>query len=126
MLSKSDLLRYVSDFHSKGQSAFSLCDLIQPFSTQQLNDYLFDNVYFSLGLNRGKGKGVMYGLSHISLRQSFFNDLPLASRLALIDQKFSAFGLWDLLKPVFSLDTNQDMALIDVSDIGAGHSVYLL
>lgn len=88
------------------------------FSLEELEDFLWLPSHFSLNFRKKKGQGILYGLSHAKLRQSFFNQLFFSDR----KEQFCKKLLFSELNCFFpSLDT-----LKDVTDIGMGSSVYKL
>jgi len=88
------------------------------FSLTDLEDFLLLPSHFSLNFRKKKGQGILYGLSHAKLRQSFFNKISFLDRKEAFLKKL----LFSELNSFFpSLDT-----LKEVTDIGMGSSVYRL
>ena len=93
------------------------------FSLSDLEQFIVTDTQFQLSMNKVTGKGILYGVDHVRVRQAVFNGLPLAMRLAIMCQKIKRLALWPCLRaydPGFSEET-----LADVQDIGAVHSVYV-
>ena len=93
------------------------------FSLSDLEQFIVTDTQFQLSMNKVTGKGILYGVEHVRVRQAVFNGLPLAVRLAIMCQKIKRLALWPCLRaydPGFSEETLQD-----VQDIGAVHSVYV-
>lgn len=100
---------------------------LEPFNLNDLLLYLTDDTQFDLELKKEKGKGVLYGFQHTRLRADVVNGLPDPVRLEILTRKIEAtdvfskkrlkdFGLYDA-------KSFRD-AVVDIQDIGMGHSVY--
>jgi len=97
------------------------------FELRDICYYLLTDSKFNLSLNRPKGQGLLYGLTHANIRRSIFNELPFGVRKHVVAEKCRHFGIFDILNelPFFSEDVEWDEEHIDdVQDIGMGHSVY--
>lgn len=87
-----------------------------PFSESYIWDRLCDPQHFSIEFNKIKGQGYLYGRDLAVMRQQLFNCLPQSERLTLFNQKCEAMDL--------EIDRGQKHRLVNVTDIGMGHSVY--
>ncbi len=86
---------------------------LEPFTAQDFESYLNSPSQFEFSLKKVRGQHILYGPAHAKARQAFFNELPQDQRCTLLVSKLDAQNL-----PNFEL--------IDVQDIGVGHSVYAL
>ncbi len=96
-----------------------------PFTMKDILLFLLDPSQFNLSLKKEAGCGLLYGHDHVKLRQTFINLLPHEIRFHCLMKKFSycrlSSKLSAFLKPVSTLPE-----ILDILDIGAGHSVYLV
>ncbi len=91
-------------------------------SDSEWRSFLEHDTVFQLSLNREPGRSILYGLDHVRCRQSFFNQMPVFLRIAVFKEKIAAI---DLEPGFLSLDSRCSLnQLIDVCDIGMGHSIY--
>ena len=74
-------------------------------------------------MNRQPGHSILYGLDHVTFRRELFNSMPLPLRLAIFKKKVEAL---ELESGFTQFDSNCVLdQLVNVEDIGMGHSVYL-
>lgn len=93
-----------------------------PFELSDLETYLDNSSCFSLSFKKEKAAGVLYGLEHASIRRRLINCLDIQDRLNLILPKLTEKGFFDS-NPLGSVNHSD---IVSVSDIGMGHSVYLI
>lgn len=96
-----------------------------PFQAEDILGYLLTPSQFDFSLKKAKGKHILYGQDHVKLRQNLVNQLPREIRCHLLNKKLSHFKLMSKItaftKPRETLPT-----VLDILDIGSGHSVYLI
>jgi len=90
---------------------------LEPFSQEDVDSFFNQESQFSLALNKVRGKGVLYGFDHVALRRRLVNDLPDEERLTILVAKLRFSG-------IFSEEDLQ--RIVDIRDIGMGHSVYMI
>ena len=99
------------------------------FDLSDLYLYLFTNDSFEFKLKKEKGKHLLYGVDHVNLRQSFFNELPKKMRKAVGLRKLQCLGLIPHLASFLGIKEKYfdlQRQLIDISDLGMAHSIYLV
>ncbi|RAP31535.1 hypothetical protein DID78_00855 [Candidatus Marinamargulisbacteria bacterium SCGC AG-343-D04] len=94
----------------------------QTFSEADFQHYLNNDRLFSFAFKKELGKGYLYSIELATQRQLLFNQLPLNQRLDIFKRKCECVGLDHL----FDEDLGVGILglLVDVCDIGMGHSVY--
>ncbi|RAP34123.1 hypothetical protein DID75_00675 [Candidatus Marinamargulisbacteria bacterium SCGC AG-410-N11] len=90
-----------------------------PLSDLDLISFLTNPKQFSLKLNKIKGKGIFYGLDHVSLRQNLLNRLPIQLKNRIIYQKLKFNNLDEKIVQLSNIQH-----IKSCEDIGMGHSVY--
>ena len=95
-----------------------------PFSVADVVAYLSSEDHYNLSLRKVRGKGILYGTIHAKLRRRFFNDLPIETRVAVIMPKLKHFKIDRHLRDFVGM--RSQVPILDVEDIGMGHSVYRL
>lgn len=101
------------------------------FKASDVATYFSDVHRFSCNLNKDKAKGVLYGLDHARGRRYIVNGLSRELRLRLLLPKLREVTVFDDEKsPLFfgvgKSDTYLLSQITDITDIGMGHSVYLV
>ncbi len=91
-----------------------------PYTLADIRTFLQDPTVFEFSLKKIKGGHVLYASSHIRVRQSLVNFLPLALRLACVLPKLQHHGLMSCF------DLHNGNSIVDIRDIGAGHSIYMV
>lgn len=97
------------------------------YKEEELQSFIENPGQFELSLNREKGKGILYGLDHVKVRQQFLNALPQSNRMKIVKPKLDYYQLIQIIKNFFkktklSIESNQE--LTNIVDIGMGHSIY--
>ena len=116
-----DVARTVALFRAQafpsgfGFDAFEIDDVINYFCSED---------HYNLSLRKVRGQGVLYGTIHASLRRQFFNDLPLQARIDVVLPKMRHFNIDVHLRDFVGMRSR--VPILDVEDIGMGHSVYRL
>jgi hypothetical protein len=99
--------------------------------------YFIDEKQFSFAFKKVKGKGILYGLEHANLRQSLVNGLPHELKVSVLISKLLYYKILSKLlclleedQLCYLLDKSEieraSSIITDVSDIGMGHSVYMV
>jgi len=101
------------------------------FTEEDVANYYCDISKFSCNLNKDKGKGILYGLKHARDRRYIVNGFSRDLRLRLLMPKLRHINVFDNLEsPLYFGHQKSDDYLLsqimDITDIGMGHSVYLV
>lgn len=100
---------------------------LEPFNSHDLLVYLTDDTQFDLELKKEKGKGVLYGFQHTGLRAQVVNGLPDPVRLEILTRKIEATDVFSKKRlsefGVYNAKSFRE-AVVDIQDIGMGHSIY--
>ena len=96
------------------------------FLEEDLDAYVHDSSQFALHLPKEPGKGYLYGLELVGLRQALFNDLDLEHRCTIFRSKLTHGGLGQALEDWLYTKNEGLDGLVNCCDIGMGHSVYRL
>lgn len=129
-LSKDIALDEFNELHSKWEDILlemnSIC-FGSDFGFQSIHktewlSFISQPKLFQLSLNRDSGRFILYGLDHVLCRRRLFNDMPKELRLFIFKQKAKALELETGFLQ-FDKECGLDQ-LVDVQDIGMGHSVY--
>lgn len=102
---------------------------LEPFNLNDLLLFLTDETQFDLELKKEKGKGVLYGFQHTDLRANVVNGLPDQVRLEILTRKIEATDVFSKKRlKEFGLYSGKSFrdAVVDIRDIGMGHSIYLV
>ncbi len=91
------------------------------FSSDDILRFLEQPSCTSLHFKKETGKGYLYGLELAHLRQALFNEVPQSVRCDIFRQKLCHVGLDNHIVDFVQVGYEE---LIDVTDIGMGHSVY--
>ena len=91
-------------------------------SAEGFLSFIFDHATIHFSLNKRKGCHLLYGKSHVAIRQGLINHLPLWFRCWALKRKLIHFQLDVFVASYFG----QSVDILDIVDIGMGHSIYLL
>ena len=95
------------------------------FSIEDVLRYLLDPSEFDFSLKKAKGKSLLYGQDHVKIRQSLINKLPREIRFHILTRKITHYKLMSKIS-AFIKPGELLPVILDIVDIGAGHSVYLV
>ncbi len=101
--------------HGFGFDSFEVDDVVNYFCSED---------HYNLSLRKVRGQGILYGTIHADLRRQFFNDLPLQARIDVVMPKLRHFNIDVHLRDFVGMRSR--VPILDVEDIGMGHSVYRL
>lgn len=93
---------------------------LKNFNEKQVQIYLSSGSIWSLNLVKVCGQGILYGLDHVSIRQSFFNNLDKEQRIELFFKKLNYFNLSKSFESIGISKKNVTNCL----DIGMAHGLY--
>ncbi len=92
------------------------------YALNEIVDYLVSPDHYNLSLKKARGKGILYGPAHASIRRKIFNGLSISDRIDVVVPKLAYFGILELIQAFF--ESANPPEIQDVFDIGMGHSVY--
>ena len=99
----------------------SIHNRLDPFFEEDIECYYEDPDEFSLVLKRSKTELSLYGSKHVSLRQSFFNELTIDQRRQLFLSKLKSANVYEWVITQLKIKFSD---ILDVVDIGKGRSIY--
>ncbi|RAP34424.1 hypothetical protein DID77_01055 [Candidatus Marinamargulisbacteria bacterium SCGC AG-439-L15] len=91
------------------------------FDWNDVSQYLQHPEQFNFSLKRRVGEGVLYGVDHALRRRQFFNKLPKSLRHQIFLKKATYYEISSYIQSYIGYDLT---TLVDVKDIGMGHSIY--
>jgi hypothetical protein len=96
------------------------------YTQEDINQFFENPKNCSLGFKKKEGQGILYGLELAGLRRQIFNTLPLEKRLTILRQKVRYYILDRFIESFLDFQVSLQHNLVDVTDIGMGHTVFKL
>jgi hypothetical protein len=83
---------------------------------------------FTFRINKDRGKAILYSIEHTDLRKQLLNKLPQPLKIPMLTRKLDLQRVWNkvqsILKTEYGVVVEASLNILDIIDIGMGHSIY--